>query len=161
MDALASLRPDLLDQIARQALDGFYDRTLAGRVARYRSEWLDRARELIAATFDMDQLGQIRRDAEEQLDSMRSQIRELNDALRIEVDEDDVPPIDLPEADDPGGNGLPLLDSRWDSRRRQTAPPRRGRVSAAAVPYRTGRAVPSARLAGSMTAHRRTGGTSS
>jgi hypothetical protein len=114
VDALASLRPELLDQIARQALDGFFDHTLAGRVARYRSEWLDRARELIAATFDMDRLDEIRRDAEEQLAGMRSQIRELNDALRVDVDENDLPYIELPEADDPGGNGTPLVDSRWD-----------------------------------------------
>jgi hypothetical protein len=62
----------------------------------------------------MERLAQIRRDAEDQLDGMRGQIRELNDALRIEVGADDLPLIELPEADDPGGNGLPLLDSRWD-----------------------------------------------
>jgi hypothetical protein len=114
IDALAALRPDLLRQIARRFLDGFYDRTLSRRVAAYRSEWLSQARQLIAATFDMDRLAEIRRDAEEQLDGMRSQIRELNDSLRIDVDEDDLPQIELPEAIDPGGNGLPLLDSRWD-----------------------------------------------
>jgi hypothetical protein len=114
VDALASLRPELLDQIARQALDGFFDHTLATRIARYRSEWLDRAQELIAATFDMDRLAEIRRDAEEQLAGMRAQIRELNDALRVDVDDDDLPRIDLPEATDPGGNGTPLVDSRWD-----------------------------------------------
>jgi hypothetical protein len=114
VDALASLRPELLDQIARQALDGFFDHTLADRIARYRSEWLDRARELIATTFDMDRLDEIRRDAEEQLAGMRSQIRELNDALRVDVDDDDLPLIELPEAADPGGNGTPLVDSRWD-----------------------------------------------
>ena len=69
---------------------------------------------MIAATFDMDRLDEIRRDAEEQLATMRRQIRELNDQLRVDVDEDDLPLIDLPEAADPGGNGLPLLDSRWD-----------------------------------------------
>ena len=114
IDALASLRPDLLGQIARKALEGFFDHTLAGRVARYRDSWLDQARQLIAATFDMDRLDEIRRDAEEQLATMRRQIRELNDQLRVDVDEDDLPLIDLPEAADPGGNGLPLLDSRWD-----------------------------------------------
>jgi hypothetical protein len=114
IDALASLRPDLLEQIARRALEGFYDQTLAGRVAEYRSEWLAQAREMIAATFDLDRLAEIRRDAEEQLANMREQIRELNDALRINVDADDLPPIVLPEAADPGGNGVPLLDSRWE-----------------------------------------------
>ncbi|HEV8279806.1 MAG TPA: hypothetical protein VGQ26_29520 [Streptosporangiaceae bacterium] len=113
IDALAALRPELLDQIARQVLDGFYDHTLGGRVERYRSEWLDRARDLITATFDMDRLDAIRRDAEGRLSEMRQEIRDLNDSLRIEVDEDDLPLIDLPEATDPGGNGLPLLDSRW------------------------------------------------
>ena len=57
--------PELLyEQIARHALDGFYDHTLAARVERYRSDWLDMARQLIAATFDLDRLDGIRRDAE-------------------------------------------------------------------------------------------------
>jgi hypothetical protein len=107
-------RPGLLRQVAREALDGFFDYTLAERVARYREEWLDRAREMIAATFDLDRLAEIRRAAEEQLGGMREQIRELNDALRIDVDPGDLPPIQLPEAASPEGNGLPLLDSRWD-----------------------------------------------
>jgi hypothetical protein len=114
IDALAALRPDLLRQIARRFLDGFYDRTLSRRVAAYRREWRDRAQEMIDATFDQDRLDDIRRDAEVQLAGMREQIRELNDSLRIDVDEDDLPQIVLPEAIDPGGNGLPLLDSRWD-----------------------------------------------
>ena len=46
----------------------------------------------------MNRLAEIRRDAEEQLDGMRSEIRELNNALRIEVNADDLPPIDVPEA---------------------------------------------------------------
>jgi hypothetical protein len=107
-------QPGLLRQIAREALDGFFDRTLARRVAAYRREWLDRAQEMIAASFDLDRLAEIRRDAEVQLGGMREQIRELNDALRIDVDPDDLPPIHLPEAASPAGNGLPLLDSRWD-----------------------------------------------
>jgi hypothetical protein len=113
IDALAALRPELLDQIARQALDGFWDRTLARRVSQYRADWLSRAREAIAATLDQDRLAGIRRDAEERLSQMRQEIRELNDQLRIDVDADDLPAIELPEAVDPGGNGLPLVDSRW------------------------------------------------
>jgi hypothetical protein len=107
-------RPGLLRQIARDALRGFYDHDLARRVGRYRDEWLGQAQEMIAASFDLDRLAEIRRAAEVQLDGMREQIRELNDALRIEVDPDDLPPIQLPEAASPEGNGLPLLDSRWD-----------------------------------------------
>lgn len=97
IDALAALRPELLGQIARRALDGFYDHTLARRVRQYRREWLDRAWAMVEPTLDTDRLARIRRDAEAQLDAMREQIRELNDALRIDVDENDLPPIDLPE----------------------------------------------------------------
>ncbi len=41
IDALASLQPDLLEEITRAALGQFYDRTLARRVAAYRDEWLE------------------------------------------------------------------------------------------------------------------------
>lgn len=116
IDSIAALRPDLLRQIARDAITPFYDRTLPQRVADYREEWLGRARETIAATFDLDRLAEIRAGAERQLDGMREQIRELNDALRIDVDPGDLPPIDLPEAAEPGGVAThpPLIDSRWD-----------------------------------------------
>jgi len=113
VDALI-VRPGLLARIARQALDGFFDHTLARRVAAYRSEWTDRAWDMIEPTLDAARRAEIRRDAEDRLAEMREQIRELNDSLRIDVDEADLPQIELPEAIDPGGNGLPLLDSRWD-----------------------------------------------
>jgi hypothetical protein len=116
IDSIAALRPDLLRQIARAAIAPFYDYELDRRVARYRDDWLDRARETIAASFDLDRLAEIRRDAEMQLDGMREQIRQLNDALRINVDPADLPPIDLPEAAEPEGvaSNPPLIDSRWD-----------------------------------------------
>jgi hypothetical protein len=114
IDALASLRPDLLRQIARDALGRFYDDTLARRVQQYRDEWLGRAREMLAPTLDDGRLAEIRAAAEEQLDTMRQQIAELSEQLRIDVDASDLPPIELPEATDPGGDGSPLVDSRWD-----------------------------------------------
>jgi hypothetical protein len=115
IDSIAALRPDLLRQIARDAIAPFYDYELDRRVARYRSEWLGRAREMIAASFDLDRLAEIRADAEQQLDGMREQIRELNDALRINVDPDDLPPIELPGAETGGvASNPPLIDSQWE-----------------------------------------------
>ena len=116
IDSIAALRPDLLQQIARDAIRPFYDYGLDRRVASYRDEWLDRAREMIAASFDLDRLAEIRRSAEQQLDGMREQIREMNDALRIDVDPGDLPPIELPEAAETGGVAThpPLIDSQWD-----------------------------------------------
>jgi hypothetical protein len=112
IDALASLRPDLLEQITRTALRGFYDYTLAGRVRQYRDEWLGRAREILAPALTRQAAAA--RTAERQLATMREQVRELNEQLHIDVSASDLPPIELPEADDPGGSGTPLLDSRWD-----------------------------------------------
>jgi hypothetical protein len=111
VDALISLRPDLLRQLATEALDTFTDTTLARRVDDYRNQWLDSARTM--NTFDMDRLAEIRADAETKLTAMRQQIEEMNSALRMDIDQDDLPPIDLPEAYEPEGNGTPLLDSRW------------------------------------------------
>src|SRR6266702_6473133 len=115
IDAIAALQPDLLRQIARDAIAPFYDLELNRRVARYRDAWLGRAREMIAASFDLDRLAEIRADAEQQLDGMREQIRELNDALRINVDPGDLPPIELPGAETGGvASDPPLVDSLWD-----------------------------------------------
>jgi hypothetical protein len=70
---------------------------------------------MIDASFDQDRLAEIRADAEQQLDGMREQIRELNDALRIDVDPDDLPPIELPEAETGGvACDPPLVDSQWE-----------------------------------------------
>jgi len=113
IDALASLQPGLLGQLARHALGGFYDHTLTPRVEEYREEWLGRAAAVIV-DYGIDRITAVRDQAREQLATMREQIAELNDQLRIDIDPDDLPPIELPEAADPGGGPLlPLVDSRW------------------------------------------------
>ena len=52
LDALVALHPGLLDQIARRALDHFYDHTLAARVEEYRREWLGRAWQMLEPRLD-------------------------------------------------------------------------------------------------------------
>jgi hypothetical protein len=48
------------------------------------------------------------------LEAMRGQIDELNQALRVDVDDFDLPAIEIPEAESTlGGTPLPLLDSSW------------------------------------------------
>lgn len=113
IDALASLRPALLRQIAETAIAPFFDDTLSHRVAQARAAWLGEAREIVTASLDSDQLARIRADAAGQLDQMRQQIAELNDALRIDVDDFDLPPIVVPEPETAGSDSTPLLDSRW------------------------------------------------
>jgi hypothetical protein len=111
IDALASLRPDLLRQIASQALDGFFDHTLAERVFDYQGEWLDEAAQAVAGNMDADELDQASRDAE----SLRDDVARLNErmAALAGATRHHLPEIQLPEARDPGGNGPALLDSRW------------------------------------------------
>lgn len=113
IDALATLRPELLRQIAREALDPFFDHTLDGRVDEAESAWLASAIEIVNREIDPEWLGRIRAEAEEKLPAMREQIEELNDQLRIDVDDFDLPPFVIPEAEINGDQPKGLLDSRW------------------------------------------------
>jgi hypothetical protein len=113
IDALASLRPDLLRRIAREALDPFFDASLDGRVRRAYGEWRQEAQSVVDASMDAEHLEQLRLEAAEKLAELRTEIDAINDALRIDVDDFDLPPIAVPEAQVSESNGLPLLDSRW------------------------------------------------
>jgi len=122
IDALASLRPDLLRQGAEDAIGPFYDRTLDERVLAARGRWLDQAQEAVERAADAEQLQAIRDDAAEQLETMRQQIRQLNAALRIDSGDVDLPPFDIPEA---------RLDGRR-RRSRSSTPAGHSRTSASA-----------------------------
>lgn len=114
IDALASLRPDLLRRIARDALSPFYDYELDRSVARAREAWIREALEVINRDIDGEHLARIRAEAERKLAQMREQIAELNDQLRIDASDFDLPALDIP-APDTGGREPPepLLDSWW------------------------------------------------
>ena len=96
IDALASLRPELLRQAAEDAIGPFYDRTLNSRVAAARRRWLSEAQEAVERATDAEQLQAIRADAAGQLETMRQQIRALNAALRIDPEDIELPPYDIP-----------------------------------------------------------------
>jgi hypothetical protein len=115
IDALASLRPDLLRQLAHDAIAPFYDYTLDQRVFEAMGRWLDGARAVVDAAADAEELQAVRDDAADQLENMRQQLAELNAALRIDTIDIELPPFDIPEPD-PGGvlPPSPLIDSRWD-----------------------------------------------
>ena len=112
IDALASLRPELLRQAAEDAIGPFYDRTLNSRVAAARRRWLDEAQEAVERASDGEQLQAIRDDAAEQLENMRQQIRALNAALRIDPGDIELPPYDIPRPLLTGEPPEPLIDSR-------------------------------------------------
>jgi hypothetical protein len=113
IDALASLRPDLLRQIADAAVAPFYDKTLADRASSAYRNWQIEAQAAVDAAMDSEALQRIRAEATDRLGELREQIDAINDALRIEPGEVELPPIVVPTAELNGGGGLPLLDSGW------------------------------------------------
>jgi len=114
IDALGSLRPDLLRRIARDAIEPFYDTSLDRRVYEARSDWLTTAQAVVDQSMDSQHLDAIRADAGQKLAAMRVEIDALNDALRVDADDFDLPAIVVPAATLNGStNGLPLVDSRW------------------------------------------------
>lgn len=114
IDALASLRPDLLRRIARDAIAPFYDGTLGRRVHAARAEWLSHAQAALDRVLNQEQLERIRADAAARLAELREQIDAINDALRIDPGDVELPPVVVPQADLDGVHPLPLLDSEWD-----------------------------------------------
>lgn len=113
IDALASLRPTLLDNLARAAVAPFYDFDLDRRVSEAKSAWLVEAREALeSGDTDLQLLHEL---AEDKLENLRAEIDRLNNELRVSVDDFDLPEIPpIPEPDvDEDAYPLPLLDSRW------------------------------------------------
>jgi hypothetical protein len=114
IDALASLRPDLLTRIAREAVYPFFDLTLDRRVREARRRWLADAQAVVDSSVDAEALDRIRQQAAERLDALADEIETLNQALRIGVGDFDLPEIVVPLAEIANAsNGVPLLDSRW------------------------------------------------
>jgi hypothetical protein len=114
IDALASLRPDLLRQLARAALGSFYDRTLGSRVSSVHQAWLEEAQTAVDEQMDSEHLDRIREEADAKLAELREEIEVLNDALRVSADGIRLPTVpEIPAAEVAGSDGLPLLDSRW------------------------------------------------
>ena len=115
IDSIAAMRPDVLQQMARDAVAPFYDDTLARRVRATASQWQEAAQQAINEQSGGEQLDQLRIDAATRLDELRDRINEILDEVHIDVDQFDLPEIpELPTAELDGDRPDPLLDSRWD-----------------------------------------------
>jgi hypothetical protein len=114
IDALASLRPDLLREIARAALAPFFDRTLAARVLEAKSAWLDEAARVAVDQLGADRLATVREQATAQLAAIREQVDALREAMQIDVGDLELPTPVVPQPEMDGRvYPLPLLDSGW------------------------------------------------
>lgn len=120
IDALASLRPDLLTQIANDAVAPFWDRDLDIRVLRAEQRWEAEAQAVVDSSDAAAELARISRQAAEHLDSLRGLrgLRDEADAINWSMRDGgggfDLPPMVVPLATIDGvSNGSLLLDSRW------------------------------------------------
>jgi len=101
IDALAALRPDLLEQIARDALRPFYDNTLAGRIAVADTlpstviKWFEALPAYIEAVAAItEKHGPAETAAESVNDEMDYQLKTLQEAVR---DAADAPEVTAPD----------------------------------------------------------------
>ncbi|HEX7013263.1 MAG TPA: hypothetical protein VF161_10965 [Steroidobacteraceae bacterium] len=76
IDALATLRPDALEEIVEDALGPFYDSTLGNRVRRARQEWYSAAREILVQHVDHEEIARLEAEAEAELEQMREKLDE-------------------------------------------------------------------------------------
>jgi hypothetical protein len=110
VDALGSLRPDLLRRLAEDAIAPFYDHGLDWRTQMAYNRWRTRAQARVdAATAD-----RIRSVTPARLNELRGEIDDINSVLRVNASDFDLPPIVVPTANDNRHLASPpLFDSRW------------------------------------------------
>jgi hypothetical protein len=114
IDAIATLRPDLLDKLVRDAIKPFFDTSLDRRVRAARSKWRVEAQRMLEQQLGPDRLAQMRAEAEANLAGLAEKVEAVNDALRVDATGITVPAIEIPQPDLAGLGGLPpLVDSDW------------------------------------------------
>lgn len=113
IDSIATLRPDLLREIAVDMIEKFYDTTLDDRVQQAASEWREEAQQ---AVDEQDpELAQRGEQVVARLDEIRAEVDQLIDEIRVDADDFDLPELpEIPEADiDEDAQPLGLIDSCW------------------------------------------------
>lgn len=116
IDSLAALQPDLLRQIAGEAIGPFFDDTLTERVVEARRRWIAEAQQILDAQTGVADLEQLRADAADRLAEKRDEIAEILDTVRLDGAEFDLPTPQIPGAviDPFAPHPLPLCDSADD-----------------------------------------------
>jgi hypothetical protein len=114
IDALASLQPELLRDLAWAALAPFYDWKLEARVQHAYAEWEAEARRVATEQIGPERLGQFRAQAAEKLASIQAEVDALRDAMRIDTGDLELPVPVVPAAELNGHQPpVPLIDSTW------------------------------------------------
>ena len=96
IDALATLRPNVLREIVEAAFDPYFDRGLEARVREAKTEWLREAQEAINAQIDPAVLAGLREEAAGRLAELESVIADINGQLSLAADRFTLPAIEIP-----------------------------------------------------------------
>jgi hypothetical protein len=98
IDALATLRPEVLREIIDDAFDPYLDRDLKNRVALAQIEWRAQAQEALRDQIDPEHLETLRSEAAGRLAELESAIEDINEQLRMAADDHfSLPPIIVPQ----------------------------------------------------------------
>jgi hypothetical protein len=96
VDALATLRPDELRRIMRQAVRPYWDASLEDRARRVRDEWEATAQAAFEEQVDAEQMAALRTQAEEAVENLKARLADLD--LATEDLEINWPSVDMPLA---------------------------------------------------------------
>jgi hypothetical protein len=105
LDAIATLRPEVLEEIVRTGIEPFFDKSLDRRVRDARREWEAKAQAALTEQLGPELIARLREEAEERLAGLREEVEALNDALWLPTDGIELPAV--PEIPAPELNGIP------------------------------------------------------
>ena len=105
IDAAIALRPAELEQIARDALDPFFDATLASRFEQARQDWEEEAQEVIDEGLDGDR-GDLLAAARVKLSQARTLVDEVGESFTPGFQVSDMPEFEPPEPVAPIGDAF-------------------------------------------------------
>lgn len=117
IDALATLRPDVLGEIVERAFDPYVDRDLRKRVTLAEVEWRRQADQALREQIDQEHLEALRAEAAGRLTELEDAIAEINAQLRMAAgDRFTLPAIVVPQPEideDAPRQALVSLDQDW------------------------------------------------
>jgi hypothetical protein len=116
IDSLATLRPDVLREIAERAFDPYFDRGLQRRVTLAWAEWREQAGEAMREQVDPTIIASLREEAGERLAELRTVIDDINERMRLAADDFTLPVIEVPEPEvdeDASRQALVSFDDSW------------------------------------------------
>jgi hypothetical protein len=105
IDALATLRPDVLRGIVEAGIRPFSDRSLERRVREARQEWVARAQPQLEAQLGEDVVAALREAVEQEIVEAEELVNQINERLWLPTDDVELPPV--PEIPPAKLNGVP------------------------------------------------------